>query len=64
MLELIKTYLLELAGLVNEMSPYLLLGFFFAGLLRVAFPTRVITRYMGGSNFLASQAELIMSSRE
>ena len=51
MLEVITTYLVELAGLVNEMSPYLLLGFFFAGLLRVAFPSRVITRYMGGANF-------------
>lgn len=40
----------ELARLVNEMSPYLLLGFFFAGLLRVAFPARIITRYMGGRN--------------
>ncbi|MCP4313610.1 MAG: SO_0444 family Cu/Zn efflux transporter [Bacteroidetes bacterium] len=48
---MIKTFGTELAGLVNEMSPYLLLGFFFAGLLRVAFPTRIITRYMGGGNF-------------
>lgn len=45
-----KTYIFELAALVNEMSPYLLLGFFFAGLLRVAFPTRMISRYMGGRN--------------
>lgn len=51
MIEVIKTYMGELARLVNEMSPYLLLGFFFAGLLRVVFPSRVITRYMGGSNF-------------
>ncbi len=50
-MEIIKSYMFELAELVNEMSPYLLLGFFFAGLLRVAFPTRVITRYMGGRNF-------------
>jgi uncharacterized membrane protein YraQ (UPF0718 family)/copper chaperone CopZ len=50
-MEVIKSYMLELFGLVNEMSPYLLLGFFFAGLLRVAFPARIITRYMGGRNF-------------
>lgn len=50
-MEEIKSYGLELARLVNEMSPYLLLGFFFAGLLRVAFPARIITRYMGGQNF-------------
>jgi len=49
-MELIKSYGVELARLVNEMSPYLLLGFFFAGLLKVAFPSRIITRYMGGSN--------------
>ena len=49
-MEIVKSYLVELTSLVNEMSPYLLLGFFFAGLLRVAFPTRIITRYMGGAN--------------
>ena len=41
----------ELARLVNEMSPYLLLGFLFAGILRVVFPRQMITRYMGQSNF-------------
>ena len=50
-MEVVKSYLVELARLVNEMSPYLLMGFFFAGLLRVVFPTRMITRYMGGRNF-------------
>lgn len=48
MMEWIGAYGRELAHLVNEMSPYLLLGFFFAGLLRVVFPRRIITRYMGG----------------
>ena len=51
MTEILKTYLGELLILVNEMSPYLLLGFFFAGLLRVLFPRRYITRYMGQRNF-------------
>jgi len=50
-MEIVKTYLGELLILVNEMSPYLLLGFFFAGLLRVLFPRRYITRYMGQRNF-------------
>ena len=45
--EIVGTYLNELVGLVNEMSPYLLLGFLFAGVLRVVFPRQVITRYMG-----------------
>jgi uncharacterized membrane protein YraQ (UPF0718 family)/copper chaperone CopZ len=38
----------ELTRLVNEMSPYLLLGFFFAGVLHVVFPRRVVSRFMGG----------------
>jgi len=51
MLEIAGSYLGELARLVNEMSPYLLLGFLFAGILRVVFPRQMITRYMGKSNF-------------
>ena len=51
MLEIVRGYGGELVRLVNEMSPYLLLGFLFAGLLRVVFPRRVITRYMGKRNF-------------
>jgi uncharacterized membrane protein YraQ (UPF0718 family)/copper chaperone CopZ len=50
-MEIVRTYVLELAGLVNEMAPYLLLGFFFAGLLRVIFPRHMITKYMGQRNF-------------
>jgi len=49
--EIVGTYVGELVGLVNEMSPYLLLGFLFAGILRVIFPRQVITRYMGQNNF-------------
>ena len=41
----------ELARLVNEMAPYLLLGFLFAGILRVVLPRQIITRYMGQNNF-------------
>lgn len=49
-MEIVKTYLGELLILINEMSPYLLMGFLFAGLLRVFFPRRYITRYMGHGN--------------
>lgn len=49
--EIVGTYLGELAGLVHEMAPYLLLGFLFAGILRVVFPRHLITRYMGQNNF-------------
>jgi hypothetical protein len=50
-MEIIKMYLIELVRLVNEMAPYLLLGFLFAGILRVVFPRRIIARYMGKNNF-------------
>jgi uncharacterized membrane protein YraQ (UPF0718 family)/copper chaperone CopZ len=50
-MEVLRTYWGELIRLVNEMSPYLLLGFFFAGVLRVVFPRHVITKYMGKRNF-------------
>lgn len=36
------------------MSPYLLLGFLFAGLLKFYFPQRILNRYMGKSNASAS----------
>jgi hypothetical protein len=49
-MDIVRLYAGEFLGLVNEMSPYLLLGFFFAGLLRVVFPRNLITRYMGGNN--------------
>jgi len=49
-IEVIITYLSELIRLVNEMSPYLLLGFLFAGVLRVFFPRHIIAKFMGGRN--------------
>jgi len=51
MKEIAGTYLGELVRLVNEMSPYLLLGFLSAGLLRVVFPRKIVARYMGQRNF-------------
>ncbi len=50
MKDIVITYFRELVGLVNEMSPYLLLGFLAAGLLRVVFPRKMVTRYMGHRN--------------
>ena len=38
----------EVISLINEMSPYLLLGFFFAGLLHVFVPNAVYNRYLAG----------------
>ncbi len=49
------TLLLEfingLTDLLKAMSPYLLLGFFFAGILKVWFPQQWIDRYMGKSSW-------------
>lgn len=50
-MELITAYFTELWNLTLAMSPYLLLGFFFAGLLKAFFPQRWIDRYMGKSDF-------------
>ncbi|PKP52768.1 MAG: heavy metal-associated domain-containing protein [Bacteroidetes bacterium HGW-Bacteroidetes-1] len=50
----ITAYFLELFNLFNAMAPYLLFGFFFAGLLKVFFPKRLLTKYMGKSNAAAS----------
>ena len=41
----------EIWTLVNEMSPYLLLGFFIAGLLHAFVPARLYQRYLGKNNF-------------
>lgn len=41
----------EILYLINEMSPYLLLGFLFAGLLHAFVPKRFYTRYLAGGGF-------------
>ena len=41
----------EVLHLINEMSPFLLLGFFFAGLLHAFVPGAVYSRYLSGHNF-------------
>jgi uncharacterized membrane protein YraQ (UPF0718 family)/copper chaperone CopZ len=43
----IKQFFIDFIQILNEMSPYLLLGFFFAGLLKVMIPQRFIDKYMG-----------------
>lgn len=51
MVQYIEEYFAELWFLVLEMSPWLLLGLIFAGLLKVYFPQKHIDRYLGKSNF-------------
>ena len=41
----------EVIKLINEMSPYLLLGFFFAGMMHAFIPGMVYNRYLGGKGF-------------
>ncbi len=41
----------EIWALVNEMSPYLLLGFAFAGLLHSFVPASLYRRYLGKNSF-------------
>ncbi len=43
--------MLEILVLINEMSPYLLLGFFLAGLMHVYIPSDWYTKYLSAHNF-------------
>jgi len=44
-------FLDKLWFLLLEMSPYLLFGFFFSGVLSVLLTIETVTKYLGGSNF-------------
>ncbi len=50
-MECLEKILLEIWVLLNEMSPYLLLGFGVAGALHVFVPSRLFRRYLGGNTF-------------
>lgn len=41
----------EILTLINQMSPYLLLGFLLAGIMHAFVPGRLYRRYLGGSSF-------------
>lgn len=51
LMDYISAFINELWVLLLEMAPYLLIGFLFAGILKVFFPKRLIRRYIGKSNF-------------
>lgn len=57
-LQIITTFFKDFISILSEMSPFLLLGFFFAGLLHAFIPRRKIDKYFNGkplkSSFLAS----------
>ncbi len=44
-------YYIELLNILNAMSPYLLLGFFIAGLMHVYIPRWAYSRYLSGRGF-------------
>ncbi len=46
-MEYIRDFLNELYFITTEMAPYLLLGFFFAGILYLLFPKKRVQQYMG-----------------
>ncbi|MBD3379470.1 MAG: SO_0444 family Cu/Zn efflux transporter [Candidatus Omnitrophica bacterium] len=52
-MDIITGVLIESYVLLNEMSPYLLFGFFFAGLLHIFIDTSTIAGHLGGSNTLS-----------
>ena len=53
-LKFIKTFITDFVIILGEMSPYLLLGFFFAGLLYAFLPRHKIEKYLNGNSFMTS----------
>jgi len=51
MSEIIINYFTALINLTEDMAPYLLLGFLFAGLLKVYLPQNLMNKYLGKSSF-------------
>lgn len=47
---MVKEFLNDLIFILNEMSPYLILGFVIAGILHVVFPKSKVEKYMGARN--------------
>lgn len=50
----LQTFFTDFMIILSEMSPYLLLGFFFAGLLYAFMPRQKIERYFGGNALKSS----------
>ncbi|PLX01931.1 MAG: heavy metal-associated domain-containing protein [Marinilabiliales bacterium] len=50
-MEYINNYFIALWELTTDMAPYLLLGFLFAGLLKVFLPANIMNKYLGNSSF-------------
>ena len=52
MLDLLRQIAVEFVAVFAEMSPYLLFGFFFAGLLSMLISRRTVERHLGGSGMM------------
>jgi len=50
MISYVITYFETLFTLTSEMAPFLLLGFLFAGILKVVVPPNLMTKYLGKNN--------------
>jgi len=50
-METLTNYLTVVFSMIAESAPFLLLGFFLAGLLRVLIPQKKVLRYLGGESF-------------
>ncbi|MDX2414728.1 MAG: permease [Bacteroidales bacterium] len=48
-MEYVQQFISELISIIAEMSPYLLLGFLFAGILYIVFPAETVRKYMGAN---------------
>ena len=48
-MDYLKGFFGELLNIIAEMSPYLLLGFLFAGILYLLFPKKKVKKYMGSN---------------
>lgn len=52
MFDLLRQIVVDFGAVFAEMSPYLLFGFFFAGLLSMLVSRRMVERHLGGSGLL------------
>ncbi len=50
-MDILPQFIIDFIGILNEMSPYLLLGFLFAGMLKVFLPQSFIDKHLAQSNF-------------
>ena len=52
-MEFLSKYFIALVDLFNQMAPYLLIGFFLAGVLHVYLPKDKISKYLGKDNIVS-----------